>query len=653
MTRRIAAAFVVLGALGLARPIAHAADGSLVITGGTLIDGTGGAPVRDAVVVMDNGHFVAAGRRADVTVPAGAREINAQGKFILPGLIDANVHLVLGSSIEFIVRHEGQYEDLIEEAAQVALKNGLTTVFDSWGPLQPLLNVRDRIKRGETVGSRMYVAGNIVGFSGPFGREFNRNAESTASKSLVSRINKVWEENVGPPLLYMSPEDVRTEIRKYIGRGIDFLKYGASTHNNLYLQFSPEAQRAIVEECHKAGIIAQTHTTNVMSLKHAIEAGNDMLQHCDVSGPVPIPDSLLSTLREKNVYCATLPRTRERLRYELSQAADPRAPLNSDVMHFNEIRLIQADAPILLSTDAGMMDPDAAEQSKPEALKERSTTLGDGHFLWFKAMQENGMKPMDAIQAATRNIAAAYHKLDELGTIEKGKRADLIIIDADPLDDLNNIRKISTVVKDGHVVDRGKLPLKRVLTVPRDTHVIITTDAGDIELELDAQRAPKTVENFLKYVDAGYYNGGGFYRTVRSDNQPNEANPIQVVEAGVNPSHRANRFPPIALERTNDTGVWHVEGAVSMARNGPDTAQADFFISLEDTPALDFGGMRNADGQGFAAFGRVVRGLDVVRTIQRSHADAQRLTPDIRIIKIVRAPLGVFQSSPTLVGPGW
>jgi imidazolonepropionase-like amidohydrolase/cyclophilin family peptidyl-prolyl cis-trans isomerase len=642
MFRRLAAALLVLAAV-LSRPVAHAAGGSLVITGGTLIDGTGRAPVRDAVIVIDDGRFVAAGRRGEVTAPAGARQIDAQGKFILPGLMDANVHLVLGSSIEFIVRHEGRYEDLIEEAAQVALKNGLTTVFDSWGPLQPLLNVRDRINRGETVGSRFYVAGNIVGFSGPFGREFNRNAESTASKVLVSRINKIWEENVGPPLLYMSPDEVRLEIRKYIDRGIDFLKYGASTHNNLYLQFSPEAQRAIVEECHKAGIIAQTHTTNVMSLKHAIESGNDMLQHCDVSGPVPIPDTLLSMLREKNVYCATLPRTRERLRYELSQAADPRLPLNNDIMHFNEIRLIQADAPILLSTDAGVMDPDAAEQSKPEALKERSTTLGDGHFLWFKAMQENGMKPMDAIQAATRNIAAAYHKLDELGTIEKGKRGDLVIVDADPLDDLNNIRKISTVVKDGQVVDRGKLPLKRVLTAPRDTHVIITTDAGEIELELDARRAPKTVENFLRYVDAGYYDGGEFHRTVRSDNQPNEANPIQVVQAGINPAHRGDRFPPIALERTKDTGVWHVEGAVSMARNGPDTAQADFFITLEDTPALDFGGMRNPDGQGFAAFGRVVRGLDVARKIQRSPADAQRLTPGIKILKIARAPLGIFQ----------
>ena len=191
-----------------------------------------------------------------------------------------------------------------------------------------------------------------------------------------------------------------------------------------------------------------------MSLKHAIDAGDDMLQHCDVTGPVAIPDSLLDLIRERNVYCATLPRTRERLRYELGQNASEYGPQLIDVMHFNDIRLVQAGVPLLLSTDAGMMDPDAMEQQKPEQLKDRSTTLGDGHFLWFKAMQENGIKPMDAILAATKNIAAAYHKLDELGTIEKGKLADLVVLDADPLDDLNNIRKISMVMKDGQVVDR-------------------------------------------------------------------------------------------------------------------------------------------------------------------------------------------------------
>jgi imidazolonepropionase-like amidohydrolase/cyclophilin family peptidyl-prolyl cis-trans isomerase len=617
---------------------ARGAEVPVVIEGGTLIDGTGASPVRDAIVVIDAGRFVAAGRRGEVAVPQGARRIDATGKFIIPGLMDANVHLMLGSSIEFVVRHEGHYEALIEEAAQVALKHGVTTVFDSWGPLQPLLNVRDRVKRGEVVASRMFVAGNIVGFSGPFGREFNRAAETTATKALVSRINAIWEENVGPPLLSMTPDQVRAEIRTYVARGIDFLKYGASTHNNLYLQFSAEAQRAIVEETHRAGIISQTHTTNVMSLKHAIEAGNDMLQHCDVSGPVPIPDALLDLMRARNIYCATLPRTRERLRFDLSQNEDQRGPQNSDIMHFNEVRLIQADVPLLLSTDAGLMDPDAAEQMRPEQAKDRPTALGEAHFLWFKAMQENGIKPMDAIVAATRNIAAAYHKLNDLGTIEKGKLADLVILDADPIDDLNNIRKISTVMKEGQVIDRSVLPTARMLTKPRDTRVIITTEVGEIEVEVDTARAPVTAANFLKYVDGGFYNSGTFFRTVTPQNQPDDKIRNGVIQGGLDPG-RKDPFPPIPLERTKQTGVWHVDGAISMARDGPDTARSSFFICVGDQPELDFGGARNADGQGFAAFGRVVRGMDVVRKIQLSKADAQRLTPAIKIVKITRKAL--------------
>src|SRR5262249_52791142 len=131
---------------------------------------------------------------------------------------------------------------------------------------------------------------------------------------------------------------------------------------------------------------------------------------------------------------------------------------------------------------------------------------------------------------------------------------------------------------------------------------------------------------------------------VRGDNQPNEANPIQVVQAGTGPERRDQRLAPISLERTKDTGVWHVEGAISMARTGPDTATSEFFIVLEDTPALDYGGKRNPDGQGFAAFGRVVRGLDIARKIQSAPADAQRLTPGIRIVKIARKGLGVSTS---------
>ena len=165
------------------------------------------------------------------------------------------------------------------------------------------------------------------------------------------------------------------------------------------------------------------------------------------------------------------------------------------------------------------------------------------------------------------------------------------------------------------------------------------------KLELDATRAPATVANFLKYVDAGFYNGGSFHRTVRPAIRPDEKLP----DPGGPGRHQSGAAAqidsrPIALERTKDTGVWHVEGAISMARTGPDTAQSDFFICLEDLPSLDYGGLRNPDGEGFAAFGRVVRGLDVARKIQVAPADAQRLTPSIRIIKIARKPLGVSTS---------
>jgi imidazolonepropionase-like amidohydrolase len=451
---------------------AAAAQPVTAIVGATLIDGTGAAPVKDAVVVIDGRKITAVGPRGRVTIPAGAREINVASKYVIPGLMDANVHLVLGSSIEFIVRYEGRYEDLIEEAAQVTLKNGVTTVFDSWGPLQPLINVRERINHGDIVGSRTFIAGNIVGFSGPFGRDFNAAAETTATKPLVRRINRIWEENTGPDLLWDAPEQVRREIRRYILRGIDFLKYGASGHREEdFLQFSPEAQQAIVEECHRAGIIAQTHTTSVESLRQALEAGVDMLQHGSVTGPTPIPDATIKLMLDKKIYCAVQPRTAKRLAIELEQAEDAvpsrRAKERLQTWHENEVKLIKAHAPMLLATDAGMMDPDAYESMKPKMRIERPTELGEAHFLWFKAMVEKGMTPMETIVSATRNIAAAYHKLDQFGTLEAGKLADLVVLDANPLADVNNIRKISIVMKDGQIVDRDKLPLKKVLSVPR------------------------------------------------------------------------------------------------------------------------------------------------------------------------------------------
>ena len=172
--------------------------------------------------------------------------------------------------------------------------------------------------------------------------------------------------------------------------------------------------------------------------------------------------------------------------------------------------------------------------------------------------------------------------------------------------------------------------------VPEKPRVLIQTAIGDIEVELDRNRAPVTVTNFLRYVEKGLYRDGLFHRTVTLSNQPANKVKIEVIQAAANPAKTNEFLPPIKLERTRDTGLKHLNGTISMARDGPDTAQDEFFICIGDQPELDFGGKRNPDGQGFAAFGRVVEGMEVVRHIQTSPEKEQKLTPAIRIQRAVR-----------------
>lgn len=186
------------------------------------------------------------------------------------------------------------------------------------------------------------------------------------------------------------------------------------------------------------------------------------------------------------------------------------------------------------------------------------------------------------------------------------------------------------------------------------TIVRIDTEFGPIRVELDEQASPITTTNFLHYVEEGLYDGGTFHRTVRMDNQsnanlprrkdvedangtplPNDQEMIEVVQATINEERQEELGEPIPLERTSETGLRHVDGTISMARTTPDSAVADFFICINDQPALDFGGKRNVDGQGFAAFGRVIEGMDVVRTIHGQPAEGQHLDPEVTINRIV------------------
>ncbi|MFC1535634.1 peptidylprolyl isomerase [Candidatus Neomarinimicrobiota bacterium] len=164
--------------------------------------------------------------------------------------------------------------------------------------------------------------------------------------------------------------------------------------------------------------------------------------------------------------------------------------------------------------------------------------------------------------------------------------------------------------------------------------VLIRTELGDIRVELYPDQAPVTAANFLRYVDEGHFAGALFYRTVHMDNQPDSPVKIEVIQGGL--AVDTSFYPPIEHETTAMTGLKHLDGTISMARLEPGSASSEFFICIGDQPELDFGGRRNPDGQGFAAFGRVIHGMDVVRLIQQQPANGQWLEPPIAIANITR-----------------
>jgi peptidyl-prolyl cis-trans isomerase A (cyclophilin A) len=171
--------------------------------------------------------------------------------------------------------------------------------------------------------------------------------------------------------------------------------------------------------------------------------------------------------------------------------------------------------------------------------------------------------------------------------------------------------------------------------------VRVETSLGNIDIAVDGEHAPVTTANFLKYVDAGLYSGGRFHRATRPDNyvpQLPERPPFQIIQADINPDRLREKFSPIPLERTTETGLTHKFGTISMPRGETaDSATSGFVICLDAaTPSLDFGSKRYPDGQGFAAFGRVVKGMDVVRRIHQQPVKAQALDPPITITKISR-----------------
>jgi imidazolonepropionase-like amidohydrolase len=489
------AGVIAVAAQGTAPP-----PNSVALVGGTLVDGNGGAPVADSVVVIAGGRIAAVGPRSAVQVPADAKQIDARGRWILPGFIDTNVHLSLyggqNDRYETLVRYQPRQEEIVLEAAQIDLRYGVTTVRDSYGALVPLTRVRDAIARGDSVGARILAAGNILGWSGPYSFSFSRVMGQLTL--FQEQMNDYIAQGGGEELMAMRVPELRQAINAYLDKGPDFLKYGGTTHFSepTFIGFSPEAQQAIVEEGHRRNRFVETHSTSVEGLRLSIAAGIDGIQHPELLDGLDMPDDLVAAIHDRELIGSMLastitgPAWKKHLKTKdeaEKKLADARKEAGSHVhekttaerrkeaidlgadleaRRRNAQKLIRAGCRLTPGTDSYW----AAAAELTRTPKPPEQDHGIGTIMAIEGLVELGMTPSQAIVSGTKNGAIAAKGLKDFGTLETGKLADIVVLSADPLADIGNLRKVAMVLKEGRTIDRERLPERRVLSAAPPRH---------------------------------------------------------------------------------------------------------------------------------------------------------------------------------------
>ena len=356
------------------------------IVNATLIDGQGGNPVPNATILIEGNTFAAVGTAESVLVPDDAVVVDADGRTVIPGILNGNVHLIDGwllcfpGGVEYLARWEGRLVDVIVEAAQVTLKNGVTTVFDTYNAVGPVLAARDKIAAGDAAGSRVFAAGNIVGMGGPFSVDFRAAARPHISRTFADRMDALFSAGVGSELMGLTANDVRPIIRDYLQRGVDMLKIAVSDHatgvvgfDRAYLSFSERVLETMVEEALDAGVPLLSHTTHLESLRIAVDLGFDVLIHGSMVGMHSIPQKQIDRIREKGLTVG-IQTTTEAYIQKLIAAGNPFGYMLGGVNAENERRIIAAGIPVMLGTDAGCTSHD----SHGRTFCPRRARQGDG-----------------------------------------------------------------------------------------------------------------------------------------------------------------------------------------------------------------------------------------------------------------------------------
>jgi len=400
---------------------------SFAVVGATLIDGTGRDAVADAVVVVAGDRIAAAGARRSTPIPADAERLDAKGRFLLPGMIDAHVHV---SSPDFVpIKPKGDptayMTVLAAQNLRSALQAGVTTVRDVCGPRMNLA-VRSAIERGQLVGPRLYTAGKGICMTGGHG---------SSDPDGVHQVD--------------SPDAVRQAVREERKAGVDLIKL-LTSHRTDHPEFRQEEIEAGVDEAHRFGLRVSIHAANLVTTAMAVEAGVDAIEHGSFLDEATAERMgrdgtfLVPTLWVKHDLA-------ERLRRW--QATPEKFPWGDAKDLAASATWFQRCVDQLPTTMA------LAREHGVRIAAGTDFVLAD--FPWCVLPEEVeflthlGLSNMEAIESATRVGAEVLGLEDRLGTVEAGKWADLILVDRDPLADIKALAGVSWVMQGGRVIPRS------------------------------------------------------------------------------------------------------------------------------------------------------------------------------------------------------
>ena len=390
-----------------------------------LFDGTGNPVVRDALIVIENAHIVAVGPGSQVALPEGIALLDVGDRLVLPGMIDAHVHLLWSGSVssgqESKVATDSQALLMGARNAQVALKSGLTTVRDCGDRNYLSLALRDCINHGDLAGPRMLCSGPVI----------------------TSTAGQLWWQSIECDRL----DELQKAVRTLVKHEVDFVKL-MGTGGNATPGSNPEASQydaagfqAVADDAHRMGKKVAVHVHGVEGMRYAVDAGIDTLEHCPfrAHGRIAYDERLVADMVARDLIVSlAMPATWYRLRAE--DMREPRThPGHLWVDRYETIRRMHAaGVKLVVSSDQGS-----------------TGTQIDELPLLMEFLTNHVHIPAAAVLRGVTGLAAeALGLADRVGTLEPGKLADLVIVDGDPFADMTAMRRVHTVIKEGETLVR-------------------------------------------------------------------------------------------------------------------------------------------------------------------------------------------------------